>query len=265
MVPILWALVGGLIMFAGTAGGSALVFLFRRDPSPLLHTIFLGLAAGIMIAASVWSLLMPAMEMEQALRPDSPSWLPAAVGLLIGAVLLLFIDRLLPHAHPGTGATEGIRTKLGKRTMLMLAVTLHNVPEGFAAGLMFAAAAAPRSGEIVSMGAALMLAVGLCIQNVPEGAALSLPLRDDGMSSAQAFYYGSMSGVVEPIAAVVAAVLVDLLSPWMPWLLSIAAGAMMYVVAEELVPESHIEENTHAGTMSLIVGFVLMMLLDGAS
>lgn len=263
MIPILWALVGGAIIFAGTAGGSALVFLFRNDPKPVMHTIFLGLAAGIMLAASVWSLLLPAMEMQAQTDPSIPGWVPAALGLLAGAVILLMIDRVLPHTHPATGITEGLRSKLGKRTMLMLAVTLHNIPEGFAAGLTFAAAASSVSGGLVSMGSAFMLALGLSIQNVPEGAAISLPLRDEGLSNRDAFFYGSMSGIVEPVAAVIAAILVDALAPWMPWLLSIAAGAMVYVVAEELIPEAHLGEHSHAGTMSLVVGFVLMMVLEG--
>lgn len=263
-MPILWALLGGLVMFAGTAGGSALVFLFRRDPKPWVQTLFLGLAGGIMLAASVWSLLLPAMEMQEELDPAGSPWIPAALGLVIGAVLLLVIDRTLPHTHPGTGTTEGIRAGLGRRTMLMLAVTLHNIPEGFAAGLMFAAAVSPGSRDVVSMSAAVTLSVGLMIQNIPEGAAISLPLRNEGLGNGRSFFYGAMSGVVEPVAAVIAALLVESLSPWMPWLLSMAAGAMIYVVAEELMPEAHIGEHSHLGTMSLVAGFVIMMILDAA-
>lgn len=257
MEPIWWALGGSLLTFAGTALGAAFVYFFRREPGPLAHRLSLGLAAGIMIAALVWSLLLPAQELA-----GEDAWWVTTLGLLCGGLMLLALDRLLPHEHPETGTVEGIRSRLGHRTMLVLAVTLHNIPEGAAVGLTFAAAAQGVGGGALTFGGAAALAAGMALQNLPEGAAISLPLRDAGMSKKQSFAYGAMSGVVEPFAAVGAALLVDSITPAMPWLLSLAAGAMMYVVVEELIPEAHLGEHTHAGTFAVMIGFVLMMILE---
>lgn len=260
MEAVLWALFAGLATFGATALGSAAVFLFRHDVSRMLQRIFLGFAAGIMLAACFWSLLMPAVEMaeEQGLA----SWLPTSIGFISGGLILLFLDKLLPHEHPNSGTREGLRSRLGKRTMFVLAVTLHNIPEGFAVGLTFAVAASQQAAGVISATTAMMLTVGMCIQNVPEGAAVSLPLRDDGMSRMRAFLYGSASGIVEPVAAVIAALLVDAISIAMPWLLALAAGAMMYVIVEELIPEAHLGEHSHPGTFSVMAGFILMMVLE---
>lgn len=263
MQAILWALGGGLATFGATALGSAAVFLFRHEASRMLQRIFLGFAAGIMLAACFWSLLMPAVEMsdEQGLA----AWLPTSIGFISGGLILLLLDKLLPHEHPNSGTREGLHSRLGKRTMFVLAVTLHNIPEGFAVGLTFAVAATQHSSGAVSAATAMMLAIGMCIQNVPEGAAVSLPLRDDGMSKMRAFLYGSASGIVEPIAAVIAALLVDAITVAMPWLLALAAGAMMYVIVEELIPEAHLGEHSHTGTFSVMAGFILMMVLELAA
>ena len=257
MESIWWALGGSMVTFAATAAGAAFVFFFRGDPHPAVQRFTLGLAAGIMIAALVWSLLLPAQELA---GPDA--WWVTTAGFLLGGLMLLILDRILPHEHPGTGTVEGIHTRLGRRTMLVLAVTLHNVPEGAAVGLTFAAAAEGVASDVLSLGGALALAAGMALQNLPEGTAVSLPLREAGMSKKAAFWYGAASGAVEPVAAVAAALLVEWITPAMPWLLSIAAGAMMYVVVEELIPEAHLGEHTHAGTFSVMIGFVLMMILE---
>lgn len=260
MEPVLWALFGGTLTFGATSLGSASVFFLRKPPRPVTQTILLGLAAGIMIAAAVWSLLMPAMALAE--EQGIPSWLPAGVGFLLGGLLLLVVDHLLPHEHPGSNQPEGLRSRLGKRTMMFLAITFHNVPEGFSVGLLFAAAARGTAG--LTFASAAALAIGMCIQNVPEGAAVALPLRDEGMTSRLAFRYGTLSGIVEPIGAVLAALLVDWVTPAMPWLLGLAAGAMIYVVADELIPESKIEENPHVGALAVMAGFFIMMVLEGA-
>lgn len=259
-MPVLWALMGSAATFAATALGAGFVFFFRGHPSRNFQRISLGIAAGIMIAALVFSLLIPAAELAEG--QNLPAWFPAAAGFLLGGLLLYALDRLVPHEHPGTGMVEGIRSRLGRRTMLVLAVTLHNVPEGAAVGLTFAAAAESSAGEVLGLSGAIALAAGMCLQNVPEGAAVSLPLRDEGMSKRTAFLYGAASGIVEPIAAVLAALLVEWITPAMPWLLAIAAGAMMYVVVEELIPEAHLGEHSHIGTFSVMAGFALMMILE---
>lgn len=257
MEPIWWALGGSMVTFAATAFGAAFVFFFRGEPHPEVQRVSLGLAAGIMIAALVWSLLLPAQELA-----GENAWWIAAAGFMLGGLMLFALDRLLPHEHPGTGTVEGVRSRLGHRTMLVLAVTLHNIPEGAAVGLTFAAAAEGIGSGTLTLGGALALAAGMALQNLPEGAAVSLPLRDVGMSKQSAFWYGAASGAVEPVAALAAALLVESITPAMPWLLSIAAGAMMYVVVEELIPEAHLGEHSHAGTFSVMVGFCLMMILE---
>lgn len=260
MVPVLWALGGSLATFGATALGAATVYFFRGSFKPKLQRVFLGLAAGIMIAALVWSLLLPAIEMSE--EAGIPAWPPTCIGFLCGGLLLLALDKVLPHEHGATGTFEGIRAHLGKRTMLVLAVTLHNIPEGFAVGLTFAAAAQGLGNGTVTIASAAALALGMSLQNIPEGAAIALPLHQDGLPKRLAFRYGALSGAVEPVAAVAAALLAEAISAAMPWLLSIAAGAMMYVVVEELIPEAHLGEHSHTGTFSVMLGFILMMVLE---
>ena len=258
-LPILWAAGATGFTFAMTALGSALVFFFRSAIRPQIQRVFLGFAAGVMIAASVFSLLLPAMEQAEA--SGVPGWLPTAGGFALGVLFLLLMDMLLPHLHPGAVEAEG-RSSSWKRTTLMVArVTLHNIPEGMAVGLTFALAA---QQESASLTAAAALALGIGLQNFPEGAAVSLPMRQEGIPAGRAFFYGALSGVVEPIFGVLVVLAAPLLQPAMPLLLSFAAGAMLYVVVEELIPEAHLGDHSNAGTLSVMGGFLLMMLLDVA-
>ena len=220
----------------------------------------MGFAAGVMIAASVWSLLIPAIEMGE--EQGFPGWLPAGVGFAFGGIFLLLLDKLLPHLHAATNEIEGIPTKLKRTTLLVIAVTLHNIPEGLAVGLAFGLAA--KDGNPSSLSAAMALAIGIGLQNFPEGAAISLPIKNEGSSKFKSFVYGSLSGIVEPVAGIIGAILVGTVTVIMPWALAFTAGAMIYVVAEELIPESKIAENTHAGTIGVMFGFLIMMTLDVA-
>lgn len=255
---VLYALGGtGFTLFM-TAAGAALVFLFRGEIKEGFQKAFLGFAAGVMIAASVWSLLIPAME--QAEEMGQPGWLPAAGGFLIGAVFFLMLDSVIPHLHVGSDKPEGVGAGWKRTTMLITAVTLHNLPEGMAVGLLFALAG--RGDTSVTMASAIALAIGIGIQNFPEGAAISLPLKQEGMSNKKAFLYGTLSGVVEPIGGVVTVLLVGTMQQILPWLLSFAAGAMIYVVAEELIPEANRGEHSNVGTMGVMAGFLIMMILD---
>lgn len=256
--PVLLALIGTGITFGATALGSALVFFFRNKVNENFQRIFLGFAAGVMIAASVWSLLIPSMEMAE--EQGMPGWLPATGGFILGAAFLLLLDRLLPHLHPSSDAPEGLPSHLRRTTMLVFAVTLHNIPEGMAVGLSFGLAGGENT--IVTLAAAMALAIGIGLQNFPEGAAISLPLKQEGMSNKRAFLYGTLSGVVEPIFGVLAVLVAGTITPLMPWLLSFAAGAMIFVVVEELIPEAHLGEHSHLGTLGVLVGFVVMMVLD---
>lgn len=229
-----------------------------------MQRVFLGFAAGVMIAASVWSLLIPAIEEAEA--AGGPGWLPAAGGFLAGAFFLQLLDLLLPHLHPGSRQPEGMPSRLKRTTMLIFAVTLHNIPEGMAVGLACALAARQGAGEGAgtTFAAAAALALGMGIQNFPEGAAISLPLRQEGMSTPKAFLMGSLSGIVEPIFGILTVLIAGSVAPLMPWLLSFAAGAMIYVVVEELIPEAHLGEHSHTGTMGVLAGFLVMMILDVA-
>ncbi|MGI6200726.1 MAG: ZIP family metal transporter [Christensenellales bacterium] len=256
-----WVLLGTGFMFLSTSLGAALVFLFRGAVNPKAQRVFLGFAAGVMIAASVWSLINPAIDMAREQGVALP-WLPAAGGFALGAAFLLLLDKLLPHLHPGSDQPEGPRTGLNRTTLLVWAVTLHNIPEGMAAGLAFALAA--QGGGSVTLAAALVLALGMGLQNFPEGAAISLPLKREGLSNGRSFAYGALSGVVEPIAGVITVLIAGSIEPVMPWLLSFAAGAMVYVVVEELIPEAQLGEHSHAGTLGVLAGFLLMMVLDVA-
>lgn len=254
------ALMGTGITFAATAAGAAMVFLFRKDIKPAVQQIFLGFAAGIMIAASVWSLLIPAIE--STTEQGGVGWFPAAGGFIIGGAFMFLLDKLLPHLHIGTNETEGMHSSLRRTTMIVFAVTLHNIPEGMAVGLAFALAA--QEGSSVSMASAIALSIGMALQNFPEGAAISLPLKKEGLSNTKSFVYGALSGIVEPIAGVLGVVLAVSLVGVMPWILSFAAGAMIYVVVEELIPEANVGAHSNAGTIGAMAGFVIMMVLDVA-
>jgi zinc transporter, ZIP family len=245
-----------------TAVGAAIVFFFT-DINRKVFDSMLGFAAGVMIAASYWSLLAPAIEMSEA-SGGSP-WIPAVVGFLLGGGFLYVIDRILPHLHVGfpMEKAEGIPTKWRRSVLLVLAITLHNIPEGLAVGVAFGALAADLPSA--SLAGAIALAIGIGIQNLPEGTAVSVPLRREGMSKLKAFGYGQASGIVEPIAGIIGAFAVILVEPLLPYALAFAAGAMIYVVVEELIPESQLEEaNTHAATGGTMLGFAVMMALDVA-
>ena len=251
-------LVGTGFTFLATALGSAMVYFVKDTVSESLERAFLGFAAGVMIAASVWSLLIPAIE--SAGPQGKTGWLPAAAGFAFGGLFLMLLDRLLPHLHPGSEDAEGLPSSWKRTTMLVLAVTLHNIPEGMAVGLAFALAGA--DGAPVSLAGAVALSLGMALQNFPEGAAISLPLRKEGLSRTRSFFYGALSGAVEPIAGLCGALLAVGVAGFMPWLLSFAAGAMIYVVVEELIPEAHLGEHSHTGTAGVMLGFLVTMVLD---
>lgn len=258
---LLWATAGTLFTYLMTTLGSATVFFFRNSIPDKVQRAFLGFAAGVMISASAWGLLSPAIEEAEAM--GVPGYLPAAGGFILGVAFLLALDYILPHLHAGADTPEGTQTKLKRSTLLMLAVTLHNIPEGMAVGLSFALAA-QHSADPSAVAGAMALAIGIGIQNFPEGAAMSLPLRQDGVSAKRAFLMGSLSGIVEPIFGIAVVMISAAIAPYMPWMLSFAAGAMMYVVVEELIPEAHLGDHSNLGTLSVMVGFVLMMVLDVA-
>ena len=251
-----------LLPFLGTILGSALVFLLRGSMSSMLHKLLLGFASGVMVAASIWSLLLPSLEMSA--DTGVMSWFPAAGGFVLGVLFLLGLDSVIPHLHIGSNQPEGLtRNCQWKRpTMLAVAVTLHNIPEGMAVGVILASAMA--EGSMIPMSAALALAIGMAIQNFPEGAILSLPLHSEGMRRGKAFAIGALSGVVEPIASIITILLISWIAPTLPYLLAFSAGAMMYVVVEELIPESQAEPHSNIPTLGFTAGFVLMMILDSA-
>ncbi|NME84337.1 ZIP family metal transporter [Clostridium sp. SM-530-WT-3G] len=251
-------LLGTGITFAATIFGSATVFLFKDKINPNFQRGFLGFAAGVMIAASVFSLLIPATEM--AAEQGVIKWLPAAGGFLLGGIFLLVLDNIIPHVHIEDNMPEGIKSSFKRTTMLVFAVTLHNIPEGMSVGLCFALAASGSS--TMTMMASFALAIGIAIQNFPEGAAISLPLKQEGMSKGKSFIYGALSGIVEPIGGLITVAIAGTVSYILPWLLGFAAGAMIYVVVEELIPEAHTESHTDVGTMGVMIGFLIMMILD---
>lgn len=249
-----------LIPFAGTMIGSAAVLLLGDRFAERIHNILLGFASGVMVAASVWSLLIPAMEESASM--GNLAWIPAVAGFLLGVLFMLLLDTFTPHLHPDSNKPEGPDSKLGRSSMLVLAVTLHNIPEGMAVGVV---AAGVMTGELgMSLAGAMALAIGLAIQNIPEGAIISLPLRSAGNSRKRAFAYGTLSGIVEPIAAVVTILFIEHLSGIFPYMLAFAAGAMIYVVVEELIPESHNGRHSNIPTIAFAIGFALMMVLDVA-
>lgn len=251
---------GILIPFLGTTLGAACVFFMRRQLSDAIQRILTGFAAGVMVAASVWSLLIPAME--QTAWMGKLSFLPAFAGFWIGIVFLLGLDHLIPHLHAKSNQTEGPKSQLKKSTMMVLAVTLHNIPEGMAVGVVYAGLLADRT-QITATGA-LALSIGIAIQNFPEGAIISMPLRAEGEGKTRAFFSGVLSGVVEPIGAVLTILCARLIVPALPYLLSFAAGAMLYVVVEELIPEMSQGEHSNLGTLAFGAGFSVMMALDVA-
>ncbi|MFA7361431.1 MAG: ZIP family metal transporter [Candidatus Kapaibacterium sp.] len=259
--PVLLALLATLFTWGVTALGSAMVFFFKSINKKVLNSM-LGFAAGVMIAASFWSLLLPAIEMAE--KSGTISWIPAVVGFLSGGAFLYLIDKILPHLHMGlsTDKAEGIKTSWQRSVLLILAITLHNIPEGLAVGVAFGALAVNADPELAAGAVALALGIGL--QNFPEGAAVSIPLRREGFSRLKAFSYGQLSGIVEPIAGVIGAYLVLAISPLLPYALSFAAGAMIFVVVEELIPESQTGNETDLSTIGAMLGFATMMMLDVA-
>ena len=251
---------GLLIPFLGTALGSACVFFMKREINRTVERALQGFAAGVMVAASIWSLLLPAME--QSAGMGKLSFVPTAVGFWLGILFLLLLDRSIPHQHLGSSESEGPKRKLERTTMLVLAVTIHNIPEGMAVGVVYAGFLSGNTG-ITAMGA-LSLALGIAMQNFPEGAIISMPLTAEGMSKRRAFWYGAISGAVEPIGAVLTILAAQLVVPALPYLLSFAAGAMIYVVVEELIPEMSEGKHSNIGTVLFAAGFTLMMALDVA-
>ena len=251
-------IIGILLPFLGTMLGSACVFLIRKNIAAGLQKALTGFAAGVMIAASVWSLLIPSIEMTG--KEGLPSILPAIVGFVIGILFLLFLDEIVPHQHIESNQSEGPKSHLSRTSKLVFAVTLHNIPEGMAVGV--ALAAALEHNSYMPMAASLALAVGIAIQNFPEGAIVSMPLHSAGNSRIKSFVIGTLSGIVEPVAAVLTILLASLIIPVLPYLLAFAAGAMMYVVVEELIPETQQGSHSNIGTIGFTVGFLLMMMLD---
>ena len=254
-------LVGILIPFVGTSLGAACVYIMKKEMNPFVNKALLGFASGVMIAASVWSLIIPAIDMSSNM--GKLSFIPAAVGVLVGILFLLMLDKLIPHLHSNSNEPEGIKkNNLKKATMLVLAVVIHNIPEGMAVGIVFAGSL--NEGALLTLAGAFALSIGIAIQNFPEGAIISMPLISEGLSKNKAFLYGVLSGVVEPIGAIVTIMFSGLITPFMPYLLSFAAGAMIYVVVEELIPEASQGEHSNIGTIGFSIGFVIMMILDVA-
>lgn len=253
-------IIGLMLPFLGTALGAGMVFLLKDKMDKRLQKLLLGFASGVMIAASVWSLIIPSINMAE--EQNVIAWIPASVGFLLGMLFLLILDSVIPHIHLDKEKPEGVKSKLKKTTMLVLAVTLHNIPEGMAVGVVFAGALAGNAG--ISLAGAFALCIGIAIQNFPEGAIISMPLKSEGVSKAKSFTYGALSGIVEPIAALITILIANAITPVLPYFLSFAAGAMLYVVVEELIPESQMGEHSNIGTIGVAIGFVIMMILDVA-
>ena len=252
--------IGLMIPFIGTALGSGMVYLLKNKMDPKLEKVLLGFASGVMVAASVWSLLIPSIEMAK--EQGKIAFIPASIGLLAGIVFLLVLDSVIPHLHVNENEPEGIKTdKLKKTTMMVFAVTLHNIPEGMAVGVALAGAMA---GSGISLASALALSTGIAIQNFPEGAIISMPLKEEGMSKHKAFLLGTLSGAVEPLFGFITILLTSLVVPILPYILAFAAGAMLYVVVEELIPESQNGTHSNLGTIGFAIGFVIMMIVDVA-
>ena len=260
--PVKSALIATTFTWLVTAAGASLVFFFKTMKRSLLDGM-LGFTGGVMVAASFWSLLNPSIEMSEKMYPSMP-WMPAAVGFLMGALFLYFLDKLLPHLHINfrIEETEGVKTKFHKSTLLILAITLHNIPEGLAVGVLFGAAAHGMDGATTA--SAIALAIGIGIQNFPEGIAVSMPLRRQGVKRFRSFWYGQLSAIVEPVAGVVGALAVIYMQPILPFALAFAAGAMIYVVVEEVIPETQRDKFTDVAVLGFIGGFLVMMILDVA-
>ena len=251
---------GIMIPFLGTTLGAACVFFMKKNLGDLVQRALAGFAAGVMVAAPIWSLLIPAIEQSEDL--GKLSFLPAFIGFWVGVLFLLLLDRLIPHLHVGSEQAEGPKSKLGRTTMMVLAVTLHNIPEGMAVGVVYAGFLAGNTQ--ITAASALALSLGIAIQNFPEGAIISMPLRAEGVRKSRAFLGGMLSGVVEPIGAVLTLLAAQFVIPALPYLLSFAAGAMLYVVVEELIPEMSQGRHSNLGTVFFAVGFSVMMVLDVA-
>ena len=251
-------IIGIMIPFLGTVLGASCVYLLKDKLNNRLEKFLLGFASGVMIAASIWSLLIPAIDLAK--ESMQISWLPASIGFLLGVAFLLILDSLIPHLHKDSKIQEGPKANLKKTTMLILAVTLHNIPEGLAVGVVFAGLLA--GNNIITLSGALALSIGIALQNFPEGAIISMPLKTEGLSKNKSFLYGVLSGIVEPIAAFLAIILASLVTPILPYFLSFAAGTMIYVVVEELIPDSHTGTHSNLSIVGVALGFVLMMILD---
>lgn len=252
------AIIGILIPFLGTALGAACVFLMRKHMPTMLQKALTGFAAGVMVAASVWSLLIPSIEMTG--KTGFPSIVPALIGFMVGIIFLLFLDDVVPHQHIDSKVSEGPKSHLSKTSKLVFAITLHNIPEGMAVGV--ALAAALENNVYLPMAGALALSIGIAIQNFPEGAIVSMPLRAAGNTRLKSFVIGVLSGIVEPVGAIITILLASVVVPVLPYLLAFAAGAMMYVVVEELIPETQEGKHSNIGTIGFAIGFLLMMILD---
>ena len=252
-------LVGIMIPFVGTTLGAACVFFMKKELNEFINKGLFGFAAGVMMAASVWSLLIPALDMSSG----KFSFMPAAVGLATGIGFMLLLDQIIPHLHYSNDKPEGLKNEnIRKTTMLILAVVLHNIPEGMAVGVVFIGAM--NNNSAITLAGAFALAIGVAIQNFPEGAIISMPLRSEGMSKSKSFLYGLSSGIVEPVGSILTILFASTIEPLMPYLLSFAAGAMIYVVVEELIPEASKGEHSNIGTIGFALGFILMMILDVA-
>ena len=254
------AAIGVILPFFGTALGAGTVFFLKKKMGARLQKALLGFASGVMVAASVWSLLIPAIEMSE--QAGGLAWIPAVIGFLLGMGFLLLLDSIIPHLHLNEAHPEGRPSTLGKSFMLILAVTLHNIPEGMAVGVVLAGML--EGSSVITTASALALAIGIAVQNFPEGAIISAPLVSNGLSRPKAFLYGTLSGIVEPIGALLTILLTSLVTPVLPYILAFAAGAMIYVVVEELIPESQAGEHSNIGTVGVALGFALMMVLDVA-
>ena len=261
MNGLTYVLLGNGFIFTMTCLGAAMVFFFRKNTNPIFQTIFLGFAAGIMIAVAVFGLLIPSIESAE--KSGTLSWLPATIGFVGGALFLFFMDKLIPHIHPLMNVEEGVSTKMKRSTLLVFAITLHGIPEGIAVGLSFALAV-QNPADTAFLYSAIALAIGIGIQSFPEGIAVSLPLRHEGISAKKSFTIGVLSGLVKPIFGILIVVIGSFFESIMPYGLSFAAGAMMYVVVEELIPEVHFSKHSNIGTIAVLFGFVIMMILDVA-
>ena len=253
-------IIGLLIPFAGTSLGAACVFFLRKDLNNSIQRALTGFAAGVMVAASIWSLIVPAIELSDDM--GRLAFLPAFIGFWLGILFLLFLDHVVPHLHRRINQVEGPKSHLTRTAMLVLAVTLHNIPEGMAVGVVYAGLVSGSNG--ITAGGALALALGIAIQNFPEGAIISMPLKEEGNTKRSSFLYGTLSGIVEPIFGGITILLTSLVVPILPYLLSFAAGAMIYVVVEELIPESQVGKHSNLGTLGFAFGFIIMMILDVA-